>query len=117
MTNPHIIMAARAAHEVNRAYCESLGDDSQKPWDEAPQWQRDSCIKGVEYLAGHPSATPAESHESWLEHKKSEGWVWGETKNEEFRTHPCIMPYDELPPEQRLKDALFQAAVRGVLGL
>jgi hypothetical protein len=28
---------ARVAYEANRAYCRTIGDDSQKPWDEAEQ--------------------------------------------------------------------------------
>lgn len=40
---------ARVAHEVNRAYCKALGDDSQEVWELAPQWQRDSAIVGVKF--------------------------------------------------------------------
>ncbi len=38
---------ARVAHEVNRAYCQALGDNSQPAWEDAPQWQRDSAMLGV----------------------------------------------------------------------
>lgn len=31
------------------------------------------------------------------------------------RTHPCMVPYDQLPQEQRVKDHLFGAAVRATL--
>jgi hypothetical protein len=41
---------ARVCHEVNRAYCTSLGDESQLPWDSAPQWQKDSAINGVRFI-------------------------------------------------------------------
>ena len=34
---------AKVAHEVNAAYCASQDDFSQKPWDEAPEWQRTSA--------------------------------------------------------------------------
>lgn len=46
--NHHVDAAARAAHEVNRAYCIALGDTSQPSWDEAPEWQRESAKKGVQ---------------------------------------------------------------------
>ena len=36
---------ARVCHEVNRAYCQALGDDSQPTWEEAPEWQRASARK------------------------------------------------------------------------
>jgi hypothetical protein len=38
---------AKVAHEVNRAYCQAIGDNSQPTWEEAPGWQRDSAINGV----------------------------------------------------------------------
>ena len=40
---------ARVAHEINKAYCEALGDTSQKGWADAPQWQIDSACNGVEF--------------------------------------------------------------------
>lgn len=40
---------AKACHEANRVWCQANGDDTQKHWEEAEQWQRDSAIKGVEH--------------------------------------------------------------------
>lgn len=103
---------ARAAHEVNRAYCLALGDTSQLPWDDAPAWQKASALKGVDgAIAGN---TPEQSHESWLEEKRTTGWTWGPVKDPEKKQHPCFLPYAELPPEQRAKDALFVGTVRAV---
>ena len=101
---------ARIAHEVNRAYCGAIGDHSQPPWDEAPQWQRDSAIAGVRaHMKG--GLTPEQSHESWLAHKRADGWKYGPVKNPEKKEHPCCVPYAELPLEQRVKDYLFGAVV------
>lgn len=105
-------ICARAAHEANRAYCQAIGDNTQLPWDEAADWQRDSARKGVDgALAGN---TPKQQHESWLHDKQSQGWKWGETKDTEKKTHPCMVPYEELPPEQRLKDTLYVSVVKAV---
>jgi hypothetical protein len=102
---------ARLAHEVNRAYCEALGDTTQKPWDEAPLWARDSAIAGVKaHLA--MDISPRESHELWCQHKVVEGWSWGITKDPAAKKHPCLVPYDSLPLEQRVKDYLFAGVVR-----
>lgn len=103
---------ARAAHEVNRAYCIALGDLSQPGWDEAPDWQKESARNGVRgALAG---ATPEESHASWLEEKRAAGWVYGEIKDPEKKTHPCVVPYAELPEAQKLKDCLYLLVVNAV---
>jgi hypothetical protein len=109
-----ITACAIAAHEVNRAYCRSIGDDSQVSWDDAPQWQKDSAIEGVAgVLDGN---TPEQSHEGWLKHKTENGWVYGPTKDPEAKTHPCMLPYAELPPEQKRKDTLFVTVVRAMAG-
>lgn len=102
---------ARVAHEVNRAYCASIGDNSQLPWDEAPDWQKESAVKGIEMHLANPDTTPEQSHEAWMAHKAAEGWVYGEVKDPEAKTHPAMLPYDQLPTEQRTKDYLFKAVV------
>lgn len=105
---------ARAAHEVNRAYCAALGD-SQPSWEEAPFWQKDSLRAGARsVLLGGPDHTPEASHEGWMAQKLAEGWVYGEVKDTKAKTHPCIVPYRDLPREQQAKDHIFMAVVRQV---
>ena len=36
------------------------------------------------------------------------GWVYGPTKDAATKTHPCCVPYTELPPIQKVKDAYFE---------
>lgn len=111
---PEIVeAAARAAHEANRAWCLAHGDTSQLCWDEAPEWQRSSCLKGVEGVLGGNG--PRESHEGWLAEKVAAGWVYGPVKDPEAKTHPCMVAYEDLPPEQRAKDSIFVGVVRAVL--
>lgn len=104
---------ARICHEVNRGLCNALGDSSQTSWEEAPTWQRESAIDGVEF---HQSATgeptvPQDSHNNWMRQKLEDGWVYGAEKDAEAKTHPCLVPFDHLPREQQLKDHLFVAVV------
>lgn len=101
---------ARVCHEVNRGLCEALGDNSQPRWEDAPEWQRSSALNGVksaiEYNFG-----PSRSHESWMDEKIADGWVRGDVKDPEAKTHPCLVSFFDLPPEQRLKDHLFVKVV------
>lgn len=99
------------AHEVNRAYCWLSGDATQPAWADAPAWQRESALAGVEAILEGRVRTPADSHESWLAQKLAEGWAYGETKDPEKKLHPCVLPYAELPETQRIKDELFLGAV------
>lgn len=108
---------ARVCHEVNRAYCRAENDFSQVPWDEAPQWQRESAIAGVQTAIDNPAATPESLHQSWMTHKRADGWILGPTKDAEAKTHPCLLPYEELPRAQRTKDYLFLAVVNALRSL
>jgi hypothetical protein len=104
-----IAACARAAHEVNRAYCIALGDMSQVSWDDAPENIQLSAVHGVSgVLLGNG---PEESHESWLAFKKADGWKYGPVKNADTKEHPCFVPYAELPADQKLKDRLFVTTV------
>lgn len=106
-----VIGIAKVAHEINRAFCAALGDETQVAWEDAPEWQRASAIAGVEMHLANPDATPEQSHESWLAQKLADGWEYGEVKDAQKKQHPCCVPYDQLPPEQKAKDYLFRAAV------
>ena len=107
----NVSQIANVCHEANRAYCETIGDESQKPWQEAEQWQRDSAIKGVEFALANPTAPASAQHDAWLADKERDGWKYGAVKNPETKEHPCCVPYDQLPAEQRVKDYLFKAIV------
>jgi hypothetical protein len=100
---------ARAAHEVNRAWCIANGDMSQVPWEEAPHWQRTSARNGVKGAIN--GNTPIQSHEAWMAEKLATGWKHGPIKDPEKKEHPCMVPYSELPAEQQAKDHLFLATV------
>jgi hypothetical protein len=105
---------ARVAHEVNRAYCASLGDNSQSAWADAPEWQKDSAINGVRMHLANPDATPEDSHIAWLSEKEAAGWKWGPVKDAEKKEHPCFTDYANLPAEQRAKDYLFRGVVHAL---
>lgn len=112
-----VTQIARICHELNRAYCQQIDDNSQLPWDDAPEWQRTSAVNGVQFHFANPNAGPAASHESWLKEKTEQGWEYGPTKDVERKLHPCFVPYDQLPLEQKLKDTLFLSVVHALLPL
>ncbi len=105
MNEDMIERCAEAAHEMNRIYCESIGDASQPFWKDAPDWQKSSAMNGVSgALSGN---TPEESHELWLKEKMELGWKFGPVKNPEKKEHPCMVLYAELPESQKKKDSIF----------
>jgi hypothetical protein len=70
-------------------------------------------MNGVEAVLR--GALPEELHTLWMEEKTHNGWVYGETKDPEKKTHPCMLPYTELPEAQRVKDMLFHHTVSCML--
>lgn len=108
---------ARICHEVNRAYCIAQGDNSQVPWDDAPENIRASAVAGVQAAVNDPEATPESMHKSWLAFKEADGWVWGPEKDASIKTHPCMKEYSLLPEPQKMKDHLFLAVVRAAQDL
>lgn len=106
---------ARLCHEANKVWCEMNGDDTQKHWEEAEQWQRDSAIKGVQFVIDNPFAGDSAQHDSWMQEKIAQGWVHGEVKNPEAKTHPCIRPFEFLPEFQQRKDGIFRAIVLAMM--
>jgi hypothetical protein len=103
---------AEAAYEANRIFCESCGDYSFGSWKDAPQWQKTTNIKGVEVALG--GATPEQQHQAWVDHKVKDGWVYGEVKDPEQKTHPCLVPYPDLPAFQKAKDDLYIAVANAM---
>lgn len=43
-------------------------------------------------------------HEVWAETRIQQGWTYGEHRNDELKTHPCLIPYEELPEEEKEYD-------------
>lgn len=109
-------LIAKVCHEVNRAYCQALGDNSQPSWEEAPEWQRSPARIGVD-LHTMGDFGPEASHISWMQQKLEEGWIYGDVKNPEKKTHPCIVPFENLPVDQQAKDYIFRQIVHSLANL
>lgn len=43
-------------------------------------------------------------HEVWSQNRMNEGWVYGPVRNDEKRETPCLVPYEELPEEEKAYD-------------
>ena len=107
----YLISIAKVCHQANKTWCEANGDESQPDWGDAPDWQIQSAIAGVVFRLGNPDAGPDAMHNNWSAEKVSQGWVYGEVKDAEKKTHPCLVPFDQLPLFHQKKDKLFSAIV------
>ena len=43
-------------------------------------------------------------HEVWAKNRMNEGWRYGEQRDDRLKTHPCLIPYEELPEEEKNYD-------------
>jgi hypothetical protein len=106
--------AARAAYEVVSVYSDSI-NDAPPPWTEASPEMKAGYVLGVRAVMAGLSLR--RQHEDWMLGLMSQGWKPGAQKDSIAKTHPRLVPYDQLPVIQRTKDRLFQRTVQAVLGL
>ena len=43
-------------------------------------------------------------HTRWMREKLANGWGYAPVRDNEKKYHPCLVPYEELPAEERQKD-------------
>ncbi|MDR2916583.1 MAG: Ryanodine receptor Ryr [Tannerella sp.] len=43
-------------------------------------------------------------HETWAQQRIAEGWKYGEERNDKRKEHPCLIPYEELPENEKEYD-------------
>ena len=43
-------------------------------------------------------------HEIWAETRIEQGWTYGPQRDDANKKHPCLIPYEELPEEEKVYD-------------
>lgn len=79
-----------------------------------PQPIDTSNVEIPEELSGLLEAMAKNVHEVWAKNRIDEGWVFGPCRNDELKTHPCLIPYEELPEIEKDYD---RATAMGTLKL
>lgn len=69
-----------------------------------PQPIDTSDVKLPEKLAPLIEQMAKNVHEVWAETRLAQGWTYGEQRNDVLKTHPCLVPYEELPEEEKEYD-------------
>jgi len=47
-----------------------------------------------------------DSHKEWMKNKLKDGWTHGPDKDDAKKTHPALVPYEDLSKHERIKDEL-----------
>lgn len=93
---------ARVCHEAHVALRVGLNDSATDVrFDALPQERKDLVTNEVRLIRAGRS--PAEVHGTWVEWMKEHDWEWGEERDPVRKTHPDMVSYEELPPEEKAK--------------
>lgn len=114
-----IIAAARSAYGAVSATREAFGETMRPSWESLPPMTRAQLVEAARLVLLR-GASPRGLHEQWLKDRLATGWTYGDTEDRVNRFHPAMLPWDDLPAEQRAKGhafALVARAVGNVLGL
>lgn len=44
------------------------------------------------------------THEVWAQQRMKDGWTYGEMRDADRKTHPDLVPYEELPDSEKVYD-------------
>jgi hypothetical protein len=114
LPDDHLDAIARTVHEALRGWAAAHGQTDIPEWDKAEPWMHTSTRESVRHVLEHDAPSGRTQHEQWLAQKQRDGWQYGPVKDAAAKTHPLMVPYDDLPDCERRKDALINAVVRAL---
>ena len=105
---------ARVIHAAIRTWSTAHGQPDMPDWDMAPQWMKESTFASIKFVLENPDADAGAQHVQWMEQRRAQGWTYGPVRDEALKTHPMLVPFDQLPVMEQKKDDLVSAIVRAL---
>lgn len=65
-----------------------------KPIDTSKVTLSEEILELTEQLAEH-------THDIWAQQRMDQGWTYGEKRDDDKKFHPCLLPYEELPENEK----------------
>jgi len=112
MNLTHVAAAYWAAYQV---ILDAMGGLPAPPWLAADNSKREQLVNGVIFHTENPNAAPADSHEHWRKYMEARGYQYGDEFNVKEKTHPAMIPFDQLPPEIKITHHLFAAVCKALI--
>lgn len=80
------------------------------PWSEREEPFRAQFLDVIERQCGpNRKSSPEELHDDWVVAYATMGWTFGTTYDPAAKTHPDMVPYDQLGQLEQDKDSVFVA--------
>lgn len=108
---------ARTAHDAIRGWRLANGQEGIPEWADAPDWMISATKESVSAVLQNLDMSASAQHDQWMAAKLRDGWSFGETKDPAAKTHPLLIPFDELPEVERMKDTLINAIVTALANI
>lgn len=101
--------ATQIAHILHSVTKHIPRPDGSMPceWDELTEQQRESAAQAVKEIYFSPAKSVEELHHLWMRPLVNAGWTKG-TYDHDNKTHPCLVPFDELPRTEVAKDLIWK---------
>ncbi|MEL6727360.1 MAG: RyR domain-containing protein [Pseudomonadota bacterium] len=108
---------ARTAHDAIRGWRLANGQEEIPEWADAPDWMLAATKESVSAVLKNLGMSASAQHDQWVAAKKRDGWKFGHTKDPIAKTHPLLIPFDQLPEVERMKDTLINAIVAALASI
>lgn len=81
-----------------------------EPWENREEAFKKQFLEVIERQCGPDRCmTPSQLHDDWVKAYEAMGWKYGKARSVEKKTHPDMVPYDQLGRKEKDKDAIFVA--------
>lgn len=106
---------ARVAHEAYRAQCTMFYDNAPSGWADTHESHRTGMAVLVAEVAARPDENARAAHQRWLDEAVAAGWRHGDRTSAPQRVSAVLLPWEDLTPKYRAKQALLRTIIRHLL--
>lgn len=81
-----------------------------EPWNDREEAFREQFLGVIEMMCSPDrKSSPEELHDDWVIAYEEMGWRYGPERDREAKTHPDMVPFNDLEQREQDKDAVFVA--------